>query len=59
MLFAFGDVVAHVIHEAQGIRSHPKDLLKYLTRPVGNHLPIGLGIVRSAGHGRQILLGHW
>ena len=54
MALHLGDVVTHIVDKVQpeGAGSHVQNLLKGLTYPVGDDLPIGKGEVSGAGHGR-------
>ncbi|KAF5029782.1 hypothetical protein DSECCO2_644990 [anaerobic digester metagenome] len=58
MLLHLGDVVRHVVHQvhAHVLRPASEHLLERLADPVHDHLAVGPGIVRPAGHGRVIVL---
>ena len=52
-----GDVVGHVVHDAHahGFRRVPEDLLEGLPDPMGDHLPVGPGVVGAAAHGLVVV----
>lgn len=53
-----GDVVRHVVHHvhAHGLRGVAQDPLERLPDPVGDHLPVGPGVVRAAAHGAVVVV---